>query len=87
MTEVEETIVFDALFAIETHSEVLRELAQRDHSPAAIAAYRDGVYSVGIKLQVLLGPEAIARGKAQREKIRKEAIEFFARQPQPQETK
>jgi len=49
-------------------------------------AYKGGVYAPAVKLEVLLGPEALERGRKRHEKIAADCAVFFvkntpARQP------
>lgn len=63
MTETEEILVYNAMRAIQENAEVLAALANADGTPKAREAYKAGVYSPYVKLQMLLGSEAIERGK------------------------
>lgn len=78
MTEAEETLVYDAMRAIQENSEIMAALANADGTPKAREAYKSGVYGPCVKLQVILGTEAMERGKARHEKIAKEAVAYFA---------
>lgn len=78
MTETEETLVYDAMRAIQENSEIMAALANADGTPKARESYKSGVYAPCVKLQVLLGSEAMERGKARHEKIAKEAAAYFA---------
>jgi hypothetical protein len=64
MTTEEETIIYDALYAITTNAPALATLIKDFGSNEEAKAYRDGMYSSAIKLQVVLGTDGIARGKA-----------------------
>lgn len=77
MTELEETLVYDALASIQENSAALCELAKNDDSRASIKAYQNGVYAPAIKLQAALGEEAVQRGKTRHERISKQCEEFF----------
>ncbi len=83
MTSEEETIIYDALHSLTKHSKELCDLVnampEGDAKKAAAKAYRDGVYAPAIKLQVILGEEAIARGKLRYEEREARAREFFSR--------
>ncbi len=81
MTETEEALVYDAMSAMQENSETLAALANADGTPKAREAYKSGVYAPCVKLQILLGSEAMNRGKARHDKISNEAAAFFARSP------
>jgi len=78
MTELEETLVYDALAAITKHSGVLCELVKRAGADEQQEAYKAGVYAPAIKLQVILGPDALERGRLRHEKIAADCAAFFA---------
>lgn len=78
MTETEETLVYDAMAAIQENSTIMAALANADGTPKAREAYKAGVYAPCVKLQAVLGSEAMKRGKARHEKIKKEADAYFA---------
>lgn len=78
MTETEETLVYDAMRAIQENSEIMAALANADGTPKAREAYKSGVYAPCVKLQVVLGSEAMERGKARHVKISEEAAAYFA---------
>jgi hypothetical protein len=78
MTELEETLVYDALAAITKHSAVLCELVNRCGDDVQKEAYKGGVYVPAVKLQVLLGHDALERGRKRHEKIAADCAAFFA---------
>ena len=78
MTETEETLVYDAMRAIQENSEIMAALANADGTPKAREAYKSGVYAPCVKLQVVLGSEAMERGKARHDKLSEEAAAYFA---------
>lgn len=80
MTEIEEILVYDAMVAIQENSIIMAALAHADGTAKAREAYKSGVYGPGVKLQVLLGSEAMERGKARHAKIAKEAAAYFAKE-------
>jgi hypothetical protein len=63
MTEEEEVLVYDAMRQIQLNSGPLADLVNEHGSPDQKEAFRHGVYSPAIKLQVVLGAEAMERGK------------------------
>jgi pyrimidine deaminase RibD-like protein len=77
MTELEETLVYDALAAITKHSVVLCELVKRAGDEEQQEAYKAGVYAPAIKLQVILGQDALERGRKRHEKIAADCAKFF----------
>jgi hypothetical protein len=78
MTELEETLVYDALAAITKHSAILCELVKRAGADEQQEAYKAGVYVPAIKLQVVLGTDALERGRIRHEKIAADCAAFFA---------
>ena len=77
MTETEETLVYDAMIEIHEASTILAALVNLG-SAAARKAYKNGVYGPCVKLQLVLGQDALDRGKARHEKIKREADAYFA---------
>jgi hypothetical protein len=77
MTESEEALVYDAMAAIQENSHVIANLANVNGTPEAEKAYKSGVYAPCVKLQVLLGIEAIKRGRDRHEKIKRDADTYF----------
>jgi hypothetical protein len=59
----EEIIIYDAMQAIMDNAKALCDLVNRCGSPEEKRAYRDGVYSPAIKLQVVLGSDGMERGE------------------------
>ena len=53
-------------------------LANADGTPEARKAYKEGSHAPCIKIQTILGHEAIERGKARHEKTAGEAAVYFA---------
>jgi hypothetical protein len=82
MTEQEETLLYDALAAM-MDSKVLCDLVNRCGTEEEKEAYRRCLYAPAVKLQVVLGQEAMNRGKARHERTKAEAAEFFAKKGQP----
>jgi hypothetical protein len=78
VTQLEETLVYDALAAIRQHSVVLCELVNRCGDDAQKEAYKGGVYGPAVKLEVLLGQDALDRGRKRHEKIAADCAAFFA---------
>jgi hypothetical protein len=78
MTELNEAIVYDALEAIMSNSAALAALVNRAGTDVEKRAYQEGVYAPAIKLQCLLGTEALERGRLRREGQRAEAEAFVA---------
>jgi hypothetical protein len=81
MTELEETLIYDALAEIRSNSVVLCELVNRCGTAAEKDAYKSGVYGPAVKLEVLLGQDALDRGRARHEKIAADCAAFFANVP------
>lgn len=81
MTETEETLVYDAMRAIQENAETMAALATADGTAKVREAYKSGVYGPCVTLQVLLGNEALERGKARYEKSAKEAAAHGANGP------
>jgi len=78
VTNLEETLIYDAWAEIRRHSGVLCELVNRCGDDAQKEAYKGGVYGPAVKLEVLLGQDALDRGKARHEKIAADCAAFFA---------
>ena len=79
MTEDEEILLYDAMISIQKNAGAIMALANADGTKEAHKAYKEGVYAPCIKLQTILGHEAIKRGKARHDKISKEAAAYFAK--------
>lgn len=77
MTETEETLVYDAMTSLHKASTVLAKLVNLDGTQAARNAYKSGVYGSCVKLQCALGQEALDRGKARHERIKRDAAVYF----------
>lgn len=75
MNELEETIIYDTMVAIQQNAEALHDLIKRHGSDKDALAYQDGVYDPCIKLQILLGSDAMERGQERHNNILKEVIE------------
>ena len=69
MDELEETIVYDAMRSIMDNSKAICELVNQHGTEAQKKAYRDGVYSPAIKLQVILGTDGMERGKKRHDEM------------------
>jgi hypothetical protein len=70
MNELEETIIYDAMQAIMDNSKVLCDLVNGRGTLDEKLAYRDGVYSPAIKLQVVLGTDGMELGKKRYDEMR-----------------
>ena len=79
MTIIEESVIYDAWANMREHSAALSALVNAHGGDAERKAYRDGMYSVAVKLEVLLGPDGMARGAERYARIDAEAAAFFAR--------
>lgn len=77
MTENEETIIYDTMRSIMDNAVIIAALVRADGSKAAKDAYQNGVYSPCIRLQTLLGTEAMERGRLRHERTAREAEEYF----------
>ena len=78
MTQLEETLIYDALAEMRRNSVVLCELVNRYGGDAQKEAYVGGVYAPAMKLEVLLGQDALDRGRKRHEKIEADCAAFFA---------
>lgn len=78
MTDIEETLVYDAMRAIHENAPDILTLVRAFGTKHATDAFREGVYVPCVKLQCALGEEALARGKARHEKIKSECAAYFA---------
>jgi hypothetical protein len=76
--ETTETILYDAMAALMKASPILADLVNRCGTIEEKRAYKDGVYAPCTKLQIVLGNEAMDRGRARHEKTWKDAGRFFA---------
>jgi hypothetical protein len=76
-----EILIYDALIAIMENARIIADVINAVRKDAARRrahkAYVDGVYSPAIKLQLALGPEAMARGKARHNKIREQSKAYL----------
>jgi hypothetical protein len=78
MTELDEALVYDALEATMKNSALLCALVNRAGTDEEKRAYQEGVYAPAIKLQCVLGSEALERGRQRHERMRAEAEAFCA---------
>ena len=88
MTESEEALVYDAMIAILKHSKTIADFINI-HTPKqtkgvkdCVKAYKEGVYAPCIKLQCLLGEEAMKRGEGRYAKMERDCKEFFEKRNQ-----
>jgi len=75
--EINEIIIYDALASIMDNSSILCAFINEHGTEKEKQAYKDGVYAPAIKLQCVLGSEAMERGKKRHEEIKRQAEEFF----------
>lgn len=75
--DLTETLVYDAMIAIQENSKVLCDLINRVGTDEEKQAFKRGVYAPCIKLQMLLSEEAMLRGKTRYAKIEFDAKAFF----------
>jgi len=91
MTEAEEVLVYDAMIAIQKHSKhiasFIRTNQEAHNAKECHEAYISGVYAPCIKLQCLLGEEAMKRGEERHAKIERECKEFFEKRKQEEKEK
>ena len=76
MTETEEILLYDAMVSIQKNAGKIMALANADGTSAARKAYKEGIYAPCIKIQMLLGHEAIERGKARHDKAATELASY-----------
>ena len=79
MTEDEEILLYDPMISIQKNAGAIIALAEADGTPQARKAYKEGVYAPCIKIQTILGQEAIKRGKARHDKIATEVASYIAK--------
>lgn len=72
-------LIYDAYALIQENSKLLSDLVNEHGGKEHKRAYKSGIYAPAISLQMILGSEAMDRGKARHEKIRKDLEEFFKR--------
>lgn len=77
MTEAEEILIYDAMAAIQRHSQALCDFINANGTSEIKEAYKSGVYAPCIKLQMLLTEEAMERGEARHERYRQQSEEYF----------
>ena len=77
MTELEEVIIYDAMIAIQENASVIAALVNKVGTDSERNAYKEGMYDPCIKLQCILGKEAIDHGKARHEQMDKELEAFL----------
>lgn len=77
MTELEETLVYDAMIEIQKNSHIIASLVNRIGTDAEKVAYNNGMYAPCVKLQCLLGTEAMNRGEVRHERIKTECAKFM----------
>lgn len=72
MNPDQEELIYDALNALTNCSQTLCLLAYQHGTYKDRNAYQEGVYAAAVILQIALGDEALARGKARYDATRKE---------------
>ena len=86
MTEAEEVMVYDAMIAILKHSKIIANFINTNQTIEGVKechkAYKEGVYAPCIKLQCLLGEEAMKRGEERYAKMERDCKEFFEKRKQ-----
>ena len=78
MDATEEIIVYDAMAALQENSATLAALVNRCGTDREKKAYKSGVYAACIKLQCVLGIEAMKNGSERHREIQKQAEAYFA---------
>ena len=82
----DEILIYDALALMTENSEMLMNLVKLyGEGSAAEKAFVNGVYRPCVKLQMVLGDEALRRGRERHAKIDQECKEFFEKQKQQDE--
>lgn len=76
MTDQEEIIVYDALRSIMDNSVTLAAVVRADGSSGAAQAFKNGVYAPAVRLQILLGNEALERGRIRHEQMDRDAEQY-----------
>ena len=89
MNTNEEDMLYDIMYSISEYSaplcKLINGLDDKGEKEIYSRAYRDGVYSVGIRLQLMLPDEAMERGKLRHEKMMAEIKACFANgRPNPE---
>jgi hypothetical protein len=78
MNELEETIVYDALMCILDNAKTLCDFVNASGTASEKKAYRNGIYSAAIKLQVALGTDGMDRGNVRYNEMKKRIAEYVA---------
>lgn len=78
-----EDMIYDAMISIYQNSGVIAALATRAGTDTEKEAYKRGMYAPCIKLQMILGPEAIERGRVRYAKLKADAEAYFASLEKP----
>jgi len=83
MDELQENIIYDAMQSIMDNAKAILDLVNIYGTDEDKKAYRAGVYAPAIKLQVVLGQEGMARGKARYDEIYERIRAYVARGSSP----
>lgn len=75
--ENDEIIIYDAMVLIRKNAKALKVLVDRCGTSSEKKAYSEGVYVPCIKLQLVLGADALDRGKKRHDKIAFEFADFL----------
>ena len=78
MTTIEEKLVYDAWADLLEHSAAIFSLVEARGGDDERKAFRAGIYSAAVKIEVLLGPDGLDRGAERHKRIAAEAA-FFAK--------
>ena len=75
--DVVETIIFDAMEAMNKHAKTLVPILNQHKSLEAGQAYKHGVYAVSIKLGMLIGLDGIERQEKRHNEISKKLQQYL----------
>lgn len=78
MDELEERMIYDTIISIQNHAGRLCDVVNKHGDDEDKAAYKDGVYAPVMRLSLLLGPEAMDRGKERHAQVRKRLDDWIA---------
>ena len=77
MNETEEMILYDAMTAIQRAAKLIVPALNEYGTEEQKEAYKSGVYAVAMKLGIVLGTDAIKRGKDRHLRIEEQVKAFF----------
>lgn len=81
MTFDEEDFIYDCVRKIIDNSDVISDVINKCGNDMQRQAYHEGIHTQVIRLQYIIGHDAVLRGIKRHEKEKKDSIEVLRRRP------